>query len=215
MKHRILIVDDHAMTRGGLRQVLSRKMELEVVGEAATGAAALKLAGELKPDLVLMDVQLPDSSGIEVTRELLELHPDVKVIMFSGATARSVVDEALAAGASGYLSKAGEVDELVSAVETVLAGRLYLSPEVCGEILMDYKRSLLEESEAKKSLLSDLEKHILRLIVEGRRNKEIADACKITTKAVEAHRSRMMKKAGCATPAELVRYAIREGIAQL
>jgi len=215
MKTKILLVDDHPMLRSGLRQELAHQPNLELVGEAATGGLAVKLAAELTPDLVVMDVHLPDMNGIEVARQILSAQPSVKVVIFSGDTVRAVVDEALQAGVCGYLSKSSPLEELIHAIDQVMAGRLYLSPDVSAEILEDYRKSLTEEAEPLKLLLSEREKQLLRLVAEGRRNKEIATLLSISPKSVEAYRSRVMKKLGCFSSAELVRYAIREGIAAL
>ena len=126
-----------------------------------------------------------------------------------------MVDEALQAGVCGYLSKSSPLEELIHAIDLVMAGRLYLSPDVSADILEDYRKSLNEEPEPSKPFLSEREKQLLRLVAEGRRNKEIATLLSISSKSVEAYRSRVMKKLGCSSSAELVRYAIREGIAAL
>jgi len=215
MKTKILLVDDHPMLRSGLRQELAQQPNLELVGEAATGGLAVKLARESPPDLVVMDIHLPDMNGIEVARQILSAQPSVKVVIFSGDTVRAVVDEALQAGVCGYLSKSSPLEELIHAIDLVMAGRLYLSPDVSAEILEDYRKSLTEEAKPLKPLLSDREKQLLRFVAEGRRNKEIATLLSISPKSVEAYRSRVMKKLGCSSSAELVRYAVREGIATL
>jgi DNA-binding NarL/FixJ family response regulator len=214
-KIRIILVDDHAMLRRGLRQALAQQERLEVVGEASGGAQALALADQLHPELVLMDVHLPDSNGIEVSRQLLARHPSIKVLIFSSDSARRLVDEALQIGVCGYLSKSGSLDELLTAIDSVMEGKLYLSPEMSGEILSDYRRSLHGGLVAARPEISEREKQLLRLVAEGRRNKEISAELKLSTKSVEAYRSRLMKRLNCASSAELVRYAIREGIAKL
>jgi len=215
MKAKLLLVDDHAMLRSGLRQAVSQHADLVLAGEASTGAQGLKLAQELKPDVVIMDVHMPDMNGIEVTRQILSHQPGAKIIIFSSDADRALVDEALQAGACGYLSKRGAIEELLQAIESVLAGRLYLSPDVSAGILEDYRKSLCHEGEPSKPLLSERERQLLKLVAEGGRNKEIATQLAISTKSVETYRSRLMKKLGCSSPADLVRYAIREGIASL
>lgn len=215
MKAKLLLVDDHAMLRRGLRQALAQQPSFEVVGEASTGAQALRLMEELAPDLVLMDIHLPDMSGIEVSRQILHDHPGAKIIIFSSDIARALVDEALQAGVCGYLPKTCPVEELILAVDAVMTGKLYLSPDVTGDILKDYRNNLLHETPSTKPLLSERERQLLRLIAEGHRNKEISVELKISTKSVEAYRSRLMKKLGCSSSAELVRYAVRQGIAEL
>jgi len=215
MKLRILLVDDHAVLRSGLRQALSQQPSIEVVGEAPTGSQAMALAAELHPDLILMDIHLPDMNGIEVSRHILNGQPGIKIIVFSSDTVRTLVDEALQIGVCGYLPKSSSVEELIMAIESVMAGKLYLSPEVSGDILADYRKSLRSDAQPLKPLLSEREKHLLRLIAEGRRNKEISAELGVSIKSVEAYRSRLMKKLGCSSSAELVRYAVRQGIAEL
>jgi DNA-binding NarL/FixJ family response regulator len=171
----------------------------------------LRLAPELAPDLIVVDVHLPDMNGIEVTRQLLRRLPSVKVVVFSSDPARSLVDEALQAGASAYILKQTAAQELLQAIDLVMAGRLYLSPAVSADILADYRKSLTQE--VSPPWLSDRDKLLLRLVAEGRRNKEIAAELALSSKSIEAYRSRLMKKLGCSSAAELVRYAIREGIA--
>lgn len=211
MKSTVLLADDHAMLRSGLRQTLSQQDNLELVGEASTGSSALKLARELKPDLILMDVHMPEMDGIEASRQILSELPATKIIIFSSDAARALVDEALQVGVCGYLPKEGAVEELLHAIGLVMAGKLYLSPEVSGDILTDYRKSLQGEGEPS---LSDREKHLLRLVAEGRRNKEISAELNLGIKSIEAYRARLMKKLGCSSSAELVRYAVREGIAK-
>ena len=213
MNLKILLVDDHPMLRNGLRQVITQQSAFTIVGEASTGAQALKLVAELSPDLIVMDAHLPDMNGTEATRRILGRDPQIKIVFFSSDAARSLVDEALHAGACGYIWKQSNVEELIQAIEMVMAGKLYLSPEVSAGILEDYRKSLVADSEPIKKVLSDREKQLLRLVAEGRRNKEIAAEMTISAKSAEAYRSRLMKKLGCSSSAELVRFAIREGIA--
>jgi DNA-binding NarL/FixJ family response regulator len=215
MKTKILLVDDHEVLRSGLRQTLGQISNVEIVGEASSGAAALKLVKELKPQIVFMDIHLPDLNGIEVTRRILNDHSQVKIIIFSSDNARQLVDEALEAGVCGFLSKTCSIDQLSLAIDSANEGRLYLSPDVNSHILADYRRSLAEQAAANPPPLSELDRQLLRFISQGLRNKEISANLSMTTKAVEAYRSRLMKKLGCSTSAELIRYAVREGIAKL
>ncbi len=212
MNLKIFLVDDHPMMRSGLRQAMAHRPDLVVAGEASTGASALQAAVELVPDLIVMDVHLPDMTGIEVTRKILAVLPSVKVVVFSGDPARTLVDEALQAGACAYILKQGAAEQLIQAIDLVMAGKLYLSPEVNAGILEDYRKALTAETPPSKPLLSERDKQLLRLIAEGQRNKEIATQLSLSTKSVEVYRSRLMKKLNCSSPAELVRYAIREGI---
>ena len=208
---KLLLVDDHPLMRRGVRETLALQPGLTVVGEASDGAAALKLARELTPDLVILDVHLLDMYGIDAMRAILQELPETKVLMLSSDMSRPLVDEALEAGASGYLYKTSAAEELLPAVQSVLGGRLYLSSVLSAGILEDYRKNL-QNPPSDKPTLTEEEKRLLRLIAEGRRNKEIASELRLSVKSVELHRSRLMKKTGCTSAAELVRYAIREKI---
>jgi DNA-binding NarL/FixJ family response regulator len=212
MNVKILLVDDHPMLLGGLRQIVAQQPHLTLVGEASTGALGLKMASELAPDVVVLDVHLPDMNGIEVTRQILATQPFLKIIIFSGDATRALVDEALQAGACAYLLKLSAGAELLQAIDSVMAGKLYPSPEVGAGILEDYRKSRAGEAAPAKPVLSERETQLLRLIATGRRNKEIADRMTLSVKSIEAYRSRLMAKLGCASSADLVRYAIREWI---
>lgn len=212
MNVKILLVDDHTFLRSGLSSAIARQPTYTIVGEASTGAAALQLAMSSAPDLIIMDVHLPDMSGIEATRRILASRPFTKVVVFSADETRAVVDEALEAGACGYICKQSSTEEVLQALDLVLSGKLYLSPAVSAAILEDYRKQLLEAPVAAKPTLSDREKELLQLVSRGCRNKEIADHLKLSAKSVETYRSRLMKKLVCSSTAELVRYAIREGI---
>lgn len=210
---KVLVVDDHPVLRFGLRRTIDQQPNFTVVGEASTGAEALKLVAKLAPDLITMDVLLPDVNGIELTRQILAVLPSVKIVVFSSDATRSRVNEALQAGACGYIWKLSAAQEIIRAIEMVMTGRLYLSPEVSAGILEDYRKCLAGQSEPSKPFLSDREKQLLRFVAEGRRNKEIAAQLALSIKSIEAYRSRLIKKLGCSSTAELVRYAVREGIA--
>jgi two-component system, NarL family, response regulator NreC len=213
MDIKVLVVDDHPILRFGLRRTIDQHPNFTVVGEASTGAEALKLVAKLAPDLITMDVLLPDVNGIELTRQILAVLPSVKIVVFSSDATRSRVNEALQAGACGYIWKLSAAQEIIRAIEMVMTGRLYLSPEVSADILEDYRKCLAGQSEPSKPFLSDREKQLLRFVAEGRRNKEIAAQLALSIKSIEAYRSRLIKKLGCSSTAELVRYAVREGIA--
>jgi len=202
------------MLRHGLRQAMAQQPPLSLVGEASTGELAVKLALELKPDVIVMDIHLPDMNGLQATRRILGDLPATKIIIFSSDAARSLVDEALRAGACGYVSKTGAVEELLRAIDLVMAGKLYLSPDVSAGILENYRKGLADGQAPTKPFLSEREKQVLRLVADGRRNKEIASELNIGIKSVETYRSRLTKKLGYSSQAELVRYAVREGIAE-
>jgi DNA-binding NarL/FixJ family response regulator len=213
MNTKMLIVDDHPMLLHGLRQALSEHSKLTLVGAAATGAEAVKLARELNPDLVVMDIHLPDINGIEATRQILSEQPRVKVVIFSRDPSHALVQEALQAGAKGYVLKRGSARELIDAISAVMNGEIYLSAKVSAGIVEDYQKRLLAMGEPAKPKLNAREKQLLRLISEGRRNKEIATEMKLSANSIETYRARLMKKVGYRNSAELVRFAVREGIA--
>ena len=207
-----MLVDVHPILRLGLRQTLAQQPHLSVVGEASTGELALKLALELKPDVVVMEVCLPDMNGIKATRQVLNALPATKIIIFSSEASRPLVNEALQAGARGYLSKGGPPEGLLGAIDLVLEGKLYLSPEINLVMQGDCQKSLLADRLPPKPPLSEGDKRLLRLIAEGRRSKEIARCLALRCGTVSTYRSRLMRKLSCASLAELVRYAVRERI---
>ncbi len=212
-KINILIVDDHRLLRSGLRQTLDKSPSLVVVGEASTGEEAVTKAKELRPDLIVMDIHLPNMSGIEATRQILHLVPSTKIVILSSDADQPLVDAALQAGARGYLLKGSDVDELIQAIEVVMGGKFHFSPEVSTGMVEAHQRLLIAKAEPSKPALSERDKQLLRFIVKGLRNKAIAVELKLSVNSVETYRARLMKKIGCPSPAELVRYAIREGIA--
>lgn len=215
MNAKLLLVDGHPMMLRGLREAVAQQPNFEVLGEASTGAMALTLTQELRPDLVLMDVHLNDMSGIFAARQIIDTQPAVKVMVFSRDGARALVDDALQSGVRGFVLKVSPVEEVMGAINMVMAGKLYVSPAVSAGIVEDHKENLRQESVPPKPVLTEREKQLLRLIAEGRRNKEIAVSLKLAPNSVETYRTRLMKKILCRSTAELVRYAIREGISPL
>jgi two-component system response regulator NreC len=212
MSTRILLVDDHRLFREGIRQILQQRPEFLVIGEAASGAEALECAASQTPDLVLLDIHLPDRNGLDISRELLARSPQMRVLVLSSDPAGDVVTEALETGASGYVLKTCSADELYRAVEAVMSGQVYLCPDVATTVVNDYRRILAAREAASKPLLSERERDVLRLTAEGLRTKEIAARLGIGVKTVETYRARLMTKLQCHSTAELTRYAIREGI---
>jgi DNA-binding NarL/FixJ family response regulator len=207
------MVDDHPMLRQGLRQVLAQQPDLALVGEVSSGQEALQKVKELTPNLVIMDIHLPDLNGLEVSRIILRDIPATKIIIFSADPDRALVDEALQIGICGYLLKASVAGEMIRAIRMVMEGRLYLCPELASAVFDDYKKQLASKTSSTKPLLTDREKQVLRLLAEGLQNKEIADRINASPKSVEKSRYRLMNKLGYRSVAELTRYAVREGIA--
>ena len=210
----ILIVDDHQILRQGLRSLLEKIPGLEVLAEAEDGRTAVRLAQTLAPQLVIMDVGLPDLNGIEATRQVLMVSPQTRVIGLSMHSDRRFVSNMLKAGASGYLLKDSAFEELATAIKTVMAGKSYLSQEVAHVVFQDYVAGPRKEASAF-SVLTLREREVLQLIAEGRSNRQIAETLFLSIKTVETHRQQIMNKLKLHNVAELVRYSIREGLSPL
>ena len=206
----ILLVDDHCMMLKGMRLMLEQEYASEaVVAEASTANSAWEKARNLKPDLVVMDIHLPDGDGIGLSRQMLEEFPDLKIIILSAETHLSYINDAIQAGVAGYLMKENAPVELVKAIAAVQAGRLYLCPAANAAVLNDYKRFLAAKGVAAKPMLSTREREVLRLVAEGLRMKEIADRLGVGVKTVETYRRRLIKK--WALPAPPSWFATRCG----
>ena len=212
MTIKIFIADDHRILREGLRSMIEKIRNVDVVGEAGNGREAVRLASERRPDVVIMDVNMPDLNGIEATRLLLKELPAVKVIALSMYSDKRFVAGMLRAGASGYLLKAGAFEELATAVQTVMAGDIYLSPRVTGVVIEDYVGQLNQEKSAPTKTLSPREREILQLLAEGKSSKDVASLLHVSEKTVHSHRQNIMEKLNLHSIAELTKYAIREGI---
>jgi DNA-binding NarL/FixJ family response regulator len=212
---RILLIDDHRLMRDGLRALLASHREFRVTGEAGDGASALRAVRSQPFDLVLLDVHLPDMSGIEVARRILAVFPEIKVVVLSSDHGHACVHEALLAGVSGYILKDNATDELVRALHTVVAGQLHLCPEVSTDIVASYRSGLMTNVAPPQPILSERELQVLKLLADGLRTKEIADNLGIGVKSVETYRARLMEKLKLGSVAELTRYAIREGLVPL
>ncbi len=210
---RLLLVDDHAVVRSGLRMLLSGHTEMEIVGEAATAAEALQKAGEFKPDVILMDIGLPDKTGIEATREIKAKYPDIKIVALTIHEDEEYFFQMLNAGASGYVPKRAAPEELITAITTAAAGEVYLYPTMAKLLVRDYL-STERPAEEKINLdgVTDREHEVLTHLAEGASNDEIAAALVISPKTVERHRENIMRKLNLHSRSELVRYAIRKGI---
>ncbi len=212
MKIRILLADDHELVREGLKELFEKQPDMEVVGEAADGQVAVRLAGELKPNVVIMDVGMPNLNGIEATRFIVRDWPSIKVLALSMHVHQRFVSEMLKAGVSGYIDKNSKFDELVRAVRTVLAGQRYLSPAIAGALVDDYIQQSSHTGDPHGLKLNDHERIILQKLAEGQSSKEIALYLKLGVKTVEAYRRHIMDKLDIHSVAELTKYAIQEGI---
>ena len=216
MSIRVLLVEDHQIVREGLRVLLNRTEDIEVVAEAATGAEAVKKALELTPDVVVMDLTLPEISGIEATRRIIAADPDRMVLILSMQQDKDCVMESLKAGAKGYLVKSCAAEELCLAIHSLAAGKAYLCSQITDLVIQSYTDSDSEdETSVAHSILTARELEVLRLITAGQSTKEIAFALNISIKTIDVHRSRIMKKLDLHSVAELTKYAVREGLTPL
>ncbi len=206
---RVLIVDDHAVVRSGLKLLLDAEPDIEAVGEAENGARALFEAIELKPDVVLMDLVMPEAGGLESMPTLLQSVPDTRVLVLSMQDDPRYVREAFAAGASGYLLKEAADVELVAAIRAVAAGERYVHPTLGARMVA---ADATARQRAETDPLSEREREVLHLLALGHTNQEIADMLFISVRTAETHRAHIMRKLGLSTRAELVRYAIAEGL---
>ena len=212
---RILIVDDHGIVREGLKSLLQNQTDMEVVGEGEDGQVAVELAEQLSPDMVIMDMSMPNLNGIEATRLILQRRPDTRVIILSMHSDRHIVKETLDAGASAYVLKSNLFDEMLRALETVAEGGRYLSPRITDVVIDDYVGKSIEGESAKTPKLTSRERQIVQLVAEGNTIKEIARILHISPKTADSNRRRIMSKLGFSSVAELTKYAIREGLTSL
>jgi DNA-binding NarL/FixJ family response regulator len=206
---RVLVVDDHAVVRAGLRRILDAEDDVETVGEAPDGERAVFEAMQLQPDVVLMDVVMPGKSGIEATRAVLQAVPVTKVLVLSMQDDPRYVREAFDAGASGYVMKEAADDEVVDAIRAVAAGQRYLHPTLGARLLAAESE---ERRRAAEDPLSEREREVLRLLALGHTNQEIAKLLYISVRTAETHRAHIMRKLDLSSRAELVRYALAEGL---
>ena len=211
---RVLLADDHKILRQGLRTLLEQEEDIDVVGEADNGRASVKLAGELAPDVVIMDVAMPDLNGIDATRRITEADPGARVLALSMHSDGPYVKGMLQAGARGYILKDCASEELTRAIRTVMAGQVYVSPGVTGAIVNDYVRQL-SAATGEPAALSHREREVLQLFAEGASTATIAAQLHLSVKTIETHRKRIMDKLDLRSIAELTKYAIREGITTL
>ena len=215
MRTRVLLVEDQKITRQGLRSLLDTNTAIEVVGEAESGRKAIELTKKLRPEVVIMDISMPDLNGIEATRQIMADDAKLKIIALSMHADRQYVAKMLEAGASGYLLKDCAFDELEIAIKTVMKNHTYLSPKIAGVVVKDYVVRLTASEALAQTELTPREREVLQLLTEGKTTKEIAYRLKLSGKTVEAHRKNIMEKLDVHSVAELTKYAIRHGITSL
>ncbi|MBM3754139.1 MAG: response regulator transcription factor [Acidobacteria bacterium] len=207
-KIRILLADDHAVVRQGFRMILGAQPDMEIVGEAGNGREAVEMSQGLQPDVVVMDVAMPELNGIEATRRMGDAAPHARVLALSMHKDSVYVREILRAGARGYLLKDSIDVDLLAAVRAVAKGEGFLSPAVSDSVLDDYRKHVTDPLD----LLSSREREVLQLIAEGKTNKEIAGLLNLSVYTVDAHRGRIMEKLNLHSTGELVRFAVRKGL---
>lgn len=212
---KILLADDHEIVREGLRNLLEKQEGFEVVAEAEDGLTAVKKAKKLSPDLVIMDIGMPNLNGIEATRQILAESPHIKIIALSMHSETWFVSEMLKAGASAYLLKDSAFEELIQAIQASRSNKIYLSPSIAEKVIKNYITSFPRESFSPFSILTQREREVIQLIAEGKSTKKVASLLFLSVKTVETHRQNIMEKLDLHSVAELTKYAIREGLTSL
>ena len=214
MQMTILLADDHEIIRNGLRSLIEKERGLEVIGEAGNGRMAIHLARQLKPDVVIMDIGMPDLNGVEATRQITTEVPGVKVLALSMHTDRRFVTGMLKAGASGYMLKDGAFEEMIHAIHVLASNRIYISPGIAS-VLLDNLRHPSQDKVPSLPALTVKEREVLQLVAEGKSTKEIASQLNVSVKTIETHRQHIMEKLDIHSIAELTKYAVREGLTSL
>jgi len=211
---KILVVDDHKLFRDGLIGLLKSK-NYDIVGVAENGLKAVQSAKELQPDVIIMDIAMPELNGIEATRKIISENPDIRIIILSQYFERRFILESLKAGALGYVIKDSSIETLAGAIETVLIRQIYLSSEITDAVIKDYIHIASGSGTSAYTVLSSREREVLQLIAEGVATKEIAAKLNVSVKTIETHRKQIMNKLEIHSVAELTKYAIREGLTEL
>lgn len=214
-KIRVIVVDDHELLRSGIKVLLKRSNEIEVIGEASTGSVGIKLVSELLPDVVVLDVKLPDVNGIDVTREICEKYPQVKILVISADLLKHIIDQAVSAGAQGVMLKESVYTELVDAVRAIHDNKRHFCTRVKEIIAIDWAGRLQTDKAATLSALSMREREIVKHISEGKSIKDISSLINRSMKTVDASRRNIMKKLSIESIPELVKFAIAEGLTTL
>jgi two-component system response regulator NreC len=215
MSIKLILADDHSLIRVGLQSLIEKETDLQIIGQASDGRQTVSLVQKLKPDIVIMDISMPGLNGIEATRQIKAIDENIKIIALSVHDEALYVRRMLKAGASGYLVKHSDFNELVEAIRAVMRDQLYLSPRISNELVRDYLKHLPDDEATAFSILSEREREILQLLAEGKTKQEIAKILFLSVKTVDSHRQNIMNKLSITTLSDLIRYAIREGISEL
>lgn len=209
---RVLLAEDHTIVRKGLISLLKDEMGIEVIGEAENGREAINKVEELMPDIVVMDISMPLLNGLDATRQIKKRFPDVIVLILTMHIDDAYIFEVMQAGASGYIIKKAVPTELVSAIQAVYQGDIYLSPKVSKKVIQEYLKQVDSGKENIEPKLTDREREVVQLIAEGNSNRKIGESLFISVKTVESHRAKIMEKHNLHSTADITRYAIRKGI---
>jgi len=212
MSIKIVIVDDHGIMREGLKLLLEKHDDMEIIGEATDGRKSVYIARSLKPDLVLMDVSMPNLNGIEATQQIIEDNPAIKILAFSAYSEKRFVTDMLKAGASGYILKDALSEELIRAIRTVMNNQFFLSTKVAGIVISDYISDASSAPNRSIGVLTSKERELLQLLVENKSSKEAARILHVSIKTVDARRRSVMNKLDLNGIADLTKFAIREGL---
>ena len=210
-KCRLVIADDHTIVRQGIRSLLEAREDFVVLGEASTGREAIRKVEELQPDIVIMDISMPNLNGLEATRQIKKRFPDCKILVLTMYEDKESIRQMLQCGASGYVVKKSAVSQLFDAIEAVIKGGAFFSPTISKIVLEDY----IKELDSSERILSSREIEVLQLVAEGRTNREIADLLHLSVKTVEGHKDNIKKKLNIRDTAGIVKYAIKERIIRL
>jgi DNA-binding NarL/FixJ family response regulator len=214
---RILLADDHDLTRSGLRYLLEKRQDWTVCGEAPNGRMAVEMAEKLRPDFAILDMSMPELNGLEATRQILKNQPQMKILIYTMHETEKIIIDVLDAGARGVVLKSDAGENMVAAIESIAKGRKFFTSRVAETVVEAYlaKRSTTQNTEAPSQVvLTSREREVVQLVAEGKSNKEVADRLNISARTAEGHRSEIMRKLKLGSLAELIRYAIRNGIVQ-
>lgn len=215
MSIRVLLVDDHRIVRHGLRALLEKESDMEVAGEACSGRDAIQLAREISPDVIVLDIAMPDMNGIDAARLLLAENPECRILVLSMMGDKRLIIEMFSVGVKGYLMKDCAAEELVRAIRIVNDNEIYMSPTIAGLVIKDLIKLLPQAAPENSPQLTSREREVLQLLAEGKNAKEIAFILSVSSKTVDTFRQSIMKKLGLNTVAELTKYAIREKLTTL